>query len=128
MRDEWPAFFPEDCPPKESSGTVGEAYRLVHSERAAPSDFLSLYELKGPREDAPSAYYGVSMFRDLSKALSSQKISHGVALSCPYVAKGILQLRHGRCSKPSKSSHISVWICISQKEHIHEGFDVEAKI
>lgn len=39
----WPSYFPNSCPPKDSSQTNGDVYRFVSDDTPTSSDFTSFW-------------------------------------------------------------------------------------
>ncbi len=47
----WPADFPEDCPPEQAISADGTYYRIVRNDPPEPSDFVSVYHLDRRRAE-----------------------------------------------------------------------------
>ena len=47
----WPADFPEDCPPEQAAPADGTYYRIVRNDPPDASDFVSVYHLNRRRAE-----------------------------------------------------------------------------
>lgn len=65
---DWPAFFPEKCPPPSALDASGEVFRLVSKNLPQPSDFRCYRELYPSRDFGEKLCQacGLSIFLDKS--------------------------------------------------------------
>lgn len=111
----YPEFFPENCPPPESTLAIGEFYRFVNSIHAAPqkNDFLPWL-----KEYPDRKYYvtkcqacGTSIFPSLDAV--NNMLAKVPALRKKKIAKGLLNSGFGKIQNtPSQTekSHYTWWI------------------
>lgn len=106
--EEWPTFFPSDCPPEDALDMTGDVFRFVVSDPPKQDpDMLSYFETGELPSAKPRDRAGLSAGVDLEhfkevRANSKRFRRH-------LIAKATLQASMGKMSKPSPSYHTNLW-------------------
>lgn len=105
---DFPAYFPQGCPPSDAQEKELIAYRLCKSNPVVISDFYSYYQLRLDFNGVNG--YGVSLFTDLNEAITLKKMP---AHKNEMLAKGVTSHLCGLMKEtPTRrfSSHITWWL------------------
>lgn len=90
---EFPADWPESCPPPQASSPSGTVYRIVKQAALDDKEFLSYIETKKPFKGDKCLAHGLSVFAEKSHAIHYAELM-------PYLGKliahGDLQSHHGK--------------------------------
>ena len=88
----FPAEWPQPCPPTDAGSPDGEFYRVVKVDPPSPDDFLSYREM-GKAENADACIRaGISLFRELQDA---EHYSAKYQYLGNMIAVGVLDATHG---------------------------------
>lgn len=134
----WPANFPDGCPPTECNSEKITVFRMVEMDKPDSNDFRMTCEdhpeycSRYKREDGLIYYrlYAVSMFKDLDKIKNDIHLAGNLKRTfrkAPYVAKGDTRDGvHLETSSPVTLHHIAVWLYADSTPE--EYFEVVEKI
>lgn len=115
---DWPARFPDDCPPDDAMPAAGIAYRLTHNP-IEPRDFLSKREIhpekrfSNPTRECLAN--GLSIFRDIEDAKRLRRRVSYFRNEVSAIAVGHLSHELGvikRTGPDHRSSHCTWWVPI----------------
>ena len=108
----WPEFFPESCPPQDSSDATGGVYRLINGSTPGKRDFKSYREINPskPYEVPECQVCSLSVYTD--KAGIIQLKNRVPATRKKSVSYGELNASYGKIKHtPYKGdSHHSWWV------------------
>lgn len=105
---EWPAHFPDGCPPVEADDLAGNILYLVGSNPPTADDFRSAAE-RGAFPDGPPcerAALSCGVARD-----SMDRLRKAVPrLRAMRIAQASLQPQHGKLRQTGRPGHHSMWL------------------
>lgn len=117
---DWPAYFPEHCPPGLAKLAAGVVYRIVSNSPPGPDDFVPV-ALKTPHRDfGPEDYCracGLSVHSDIE---ASKKTLRRYPRLGTMIAEGVLTEQMG-VVVGGRHHHITWWV---QGADSHQRFDV----
>lgn len=107
INNQFPAYFPDCCPPVDSNDAGGAVFRIVKDENLTDEDFLSHHELGLAHTADQCRRCGVSVFNSFENALHLQKIKPRLGNA---ISKGELNHSAGKMLLTNKKSgHIDWW-------------------
>ena len=110
---DWPAHYPENCPPRDARPAGGLAYRLTH-DPVELEDFLSLRERKpeirlpDPIQECRAS--GLSVFRDIEDARRLRRRVPHFRNKQNAIAVGQLSPEFGLMKATYSRSHCTWWV------------------
>ncbi len=121
VAEQWPAFFPQGCPPPAAGAPQGSLYRFIEGDAPSESDFDSHLETKGAdwvkahSKDASEYcdFCGVSLIRDIADVVAYRKRYRG--FRSKRVAHGDLSDVAGRLlltPTALAASHHTLWLTV----------------
>ena len=112
----WPADFPEDCPPEQAVPANGTYYRIVRNDPPESSDFVSVYHLdrirasrvirSGRRTQCETM--GLSIYADMNDAVANARRFKNIG---DKIARITLRAESGKTLKTDGGypSHYTWW-------------------
>ncbi len=107
--NEWPDFYPDDCPPSDANDLDGVVYRLVKSNPPTEADARSHLELGASPKAPPCQRSGLSCALD-------REYLEDVRRAVPYrrknrIARGEFHSEHGKIKQtgPDRGHH-TMWL------------------
>lgn len=105
---EWPAHFPEGCPPPHAPDADGTYLRFVAGFPPTASDFMSYLEL-GRREGEPEIIRaGLSVYA--TRQQMEKKPARSPLLRTGGIAQADLTPAHGKVSLAGSRGHRTLWL------------------
>jgi hypothetical protein len=114
---EFPAHFPERCPPKTSSEAKGDLFRFVANKPPQATDFVS-HHLLGKKYDKEKHCEACGLSVLVSEADVKQFLRATPSFRKKYVAKGRVSPDWGKIAQTGKFSHHTWWVPVGKSPEL----------
>lgn len=116
----FPTYFPENCPPEESTDEECVLYRLCKGPVLTDGDFKSFYLINPIKYKDNIKAYGISVFKSFSDCNRAKSKSPKLRSEYKYVASGSNNSQRGKLlNTPSgvNPNHYTWWLYDGVKPH-----------